>query len=307
MRKGEMPEGAILTKRKLMGGREAYRARRTYREQRLYTAVWPQDNLHEITVPKIVCIVSGAADFLLSNYSLHCSVGNFIFVPQEVPHQRFGPFLKEGKGHCELIMAYAFYGGIHIWYNRCDNEEYTNDKSNFFMIQTPMLAQLLSGAMEEAIANQADASLICKSYLSTFYSIAARELDSGRCINFGAPDNVPLLARSASNFADQVRGYIEANFYKPIRADDVARHLYMSDSYFFRQMHEHDLNFTELLTKYRMEFVCRLLRDTDMTVIAIKDRVSYKSSSHFQRVFRIQMGCTPLEYRYKSRMKDLDA
>jgi AraC-like DNA-binding protein len=78
----------------------------------------------------------------------------------------------------------------------------------------------------------------------------------------------------------------------------------MSNSHFFRRMHaETGTTFTELLTRYRLELACHLLRDTNLTIAAVSSKVSFKSPAYFQNLFRARMGCTPMEYRNDSVKK----
>lgn len=51
--------------------------------------------------------------------------------------------------------------------------------------------------------------------------------------------------------------------------------------------------------KLRINEARRLLRETDMTVIAIANEVGYSNPSHFSRIFRKDTGFSPSDYRRK--------
>lgn len=305
MREVDLPEGVTLSLRKLSGRRTIVRHKRVHGNQRLFTAIWPDDNLHEITVPKISCVVHGVADYLMSKYSVYCNEGAFQIIPSGMPHQRYGPYL-EGQhlhnGYCEIMYAYAHSQGVLFWLTSSRNGQHFNDEADNYLIYDATLTQLLTLAVEEAVANQTDSELICNNYLSAFYAFVAREIENGNYVALGAKEDLHNSIHPTATFTERVHEYIEANCNGALRVEDVARHMFMSNSHFFRRMHEETgVTFTELLTHYRIELACRLLRDTNLTAIAINDRLGFKSPTYFQNLFRVRMGCTPMEYRDQSR------
>jgi len=303
MHRADLPEGVSITTRKLHGERTICKASRIHNNQRFYTALWPQDNLQETTIHRISCVMQGTADHLHGKYVVRFEAGNFLILPPGIPFQRNAPFLygkNRKNGYCVLMHAYAYRHNVLLWLTTSSGDQHTNDYSDNYLMHNADMAQLLKKAVDEAAANQKGAELICQNCLTAFFTIAAREIESENYTSFDPRGNLPTQ-KSALNFGDQVHEYIEANCHRSIKVEDVARHMYMSNSHFFRQMQTNDLRFTELLTHYRIEIACRLLRETDLTVTAIKNKVSYKSYSHFQRIFRAHMGCTPIEYRHKPK------
>lgn len=301
-----LPAGVSVSPREIVGERKVFKARRKHGNLRLYTAFWPKDNLQETTVPRISCVVHGSATHFHGKYRIRCNEGTFLIIPPGTPHQQFGPFLEEPnqeKGYCVLVHAYAYRHGVLFWLTTSRGYEHINDYTDNFLFSNTALAQLLTQAVEEAVASQVDANLITHSCLTAFFAIVAREIEADNYVAFHPQENPSsgIRLRSEGGFAEEVREYIEANCHRMLKVEEVARYLYMSNSHFFRQMQRNNLNFTELLTHYRIEQACRLLRDTDLTSTDIAGKVSYKSSTYFQNLFRSRTGCTPLEYRRRSR------
>ena len=303
MHAADLPDGVTLATRDLNGERKVFKARRKHGNQRLYTAFWPKDNLQETTVPRISCVVSGTASHLHGKYVVRCGEGNFLLIPPGTPHQQWGPFLdkNDADGNCILVHAYAYRHGILFWRTTSRGKEHNNAAEDNFLITNTALAQLLTQAVEEAAANQTDAELICMSCLTAFFAMVAREIEIGNCAPLN-PQELPSVKTAPASFTEEVQEYIEANCHRMIKTADVARHVYMSNSHFFREMQRNGINFTELLTSSRMERACRLLRDSDLTVREVANKVSYKSSTYFQNLFRARMECTPLEYRHRARI-----
>lgn len=64
-----------------------------------------------------------------------------------------------------------------------------------------------------------------------------------------------------------------------------------------RQLAAHQLRFSELLDRARLELTTRLLATTDYSLAEITYLAGFSEESAFIRAFRRVKGCTPLEYR----------
>lgn len=62
--------------------------------------------------------------------------------------------------------------------------------------------------------------------------------------------------------------------------------------------------FSDLVRELRLEDAKRCLRDTDMKIGEIAEKVGYHSADHFSRVFRKAMGESPQDYRRTHREED---
>lgn len=58
----------------------------------------------------------------------------------------------------------------------------------------------------------------------------------------------------------------------------------------------------QFLTHRVLQRACELLASTDLTVLQVADTLGYEDPYYFHRVFRKQMGQTPLQYRHAARM-----
>lgn len=82
----------------------------------------------------------------------------------------------------------------------------------------------------------------------------------------------------------------------------LARHMGMSESYCSKYFHQMlGVTFTEFVNTLRVSNARHLLTNTSQPVIQIAEDAGFSSIQTFNRVFRIICGCTPLEYRAKSR------
>lgn len=68
----------------------------------------------------------------------------------------------------------------------------------------------------------------------------------------------------------------------------------MLNSYFNRFMGE---TLVSYITKMKVNYACNLLRFSELTVVDIAAKTKYSSLSHFNHIFKKQVGMTPSEYR----------
>ena len=62
----------------------------------------------------------------------------------------------------------------------------------------------------------------------------------------------------------------------------------------------------EYLRDYRLRQSLPLLTDTTLSVTEIAFRCGFNSSSYYTETFHRSMGCTPLQYRRRSRIEDAE-
>ena len=92
--------------------------------------------------------------------------------------------------------------------------------------------------------------------------------------------------------------YIEEHLTEKIELVQVAEHVSLSRTYasaIFRE--ELGITMSEFILNERMLEAKRMLRDTDLTVAAIADRLAFCSQSYFTKNFTATEGMTPVEYR----------
>lgn len=98
-----------------------------------------------------------------------------------------------------------------------------------------------------------------------------------------------------------VTDYMRKNLAERITLEDMAKEASLSRYYFIRQ-------FTaatgktpmQYLTGLRIEAACRLLITSDELISQIGIRCGFLNPESFARVFRKQLGCSPLQYRRRN-------
>lgn len=94
------------------------------------------------------------------------------------------------------------------------------------------------------------------------------------------------------------KAYIQANFNKQIRLEDIAAEAYVSPAYLgilFKQ--KTGGNLSDYFTEVRMEHAKRLLRETYLPIKELAEMVGYNDPRYFNKIFRKNFKVTPSVYR----------
>lgn len=103
------------------------------------------------------------------------------------------------------------------------------------------------------------------------------------------------------------KDYIDTNYAKDITLSDVAKYIFLSDSYFAHSFKaKFNISPKSYLLKVRVEASKELLGQTDMRISEVAQRVGFSSQQRFNDIFRKMTGFTPLKFRQAERLKRLN-
>lgn len=89
-----------------------------------------------------------------------------------------------------------------------------------------------------------------------------------------------------------------ASFMHELRAEDVAEKLHLSKRQLNRIIHKrYGLCFRDVLTKYRIQAACKMLKESDLSAEAVGYAVGYNNKSAFYAAFKKTHGITPIQFR----------
>ena len=107
----------------------------------------------------------------------------------------------------------------------------------------------------------------------------------------------------AHNYAEQLRGYVDAHLDEPLTLTQIAAMRSMSPStfchHFRRVVGQTPMGF---IREIRLTHALTLLRTTDDSITDIAVAVGYRWTSHFCKAFRAATGLSPMEYRLQQRI-----
>lgn len=96
----------------------------------------------------------------------------------------------------------------------------------------------------------------------------------------------------------KVAEYVMAHYVHGITLDDIAAHIGMNRSAFCTFFKRNKgMTFSRFVTNYRLTTACELLETSQKQVSEICFAVGFNDLPHFERVFKKEIGKTPLRYR----------
>ena len=103
---------------------------------------------------------------------------------------------------------------------------------------------------------------------------------------------------NSSALAAAVAEYVRHHLSDPVSTEKIAEKLHFSRTWLSRKFHEETgIPLSDFIRIKKTEEAQRLLRYTDKSLREISVYLGYSSQSHFQTVFKKQLGVTPMQYR----------
>lgn len=101
--------------------------------------------------------------------------------------------------------------------------------------------------------------------------------------------------------------YIDANYSRELSLSDVAKYVFLSESYFAHTFkNEFNISPKSYILQVRIEASKELLASTDMKISDIALTVGFSSQQRYNDMFRKCMNMTPLKYRKQEKMNRLN-
>lgn len=92
--------------------------------------------------------------------------------------------------------------------------------------------------------------------------------------------------------------YVARHFREPVSVADISEYTAISPNYFSHLFKaQTGINFSDYVTRYRIEKSKQLLRETDKQIGEIAEQVGIPDYKYFARIFRRLVGKTPSQYR----------
>lgn len=117
-------------------------------------------------------------------------------------------------------------------------------------------------------------------------------------LNFSRLSSSPTAQDANTMRAEQIRQYIESNYFTAMTSSDIASRLKMSTRYVNELFKEtYQVTPIQYLAATRIEEAKKLLTSTDKDITSICFEVGFETLSSFYRTFKQLVGRTPKQYR----------
>ena len=197
--------------------------------------------------------------------------------------------------------------GLQAWFDAAPairggivaNDQLRQQKNLFVVTVTLASRAAIQGGMQVD-----DAFCLSDSYLQQCELLTSPEritnLQYRMLLDYTA--RVERLRRGGtpSSLVLDVTNYIQHHISEPIRAEEIAKNLFISRPYLSKKFKEETgQSLTDFILSEKTEEAKRLLRYSDKPLTAISTYLAFSSPSHFSRVFKQYAGVLPREYREK--------
>ncbi|WP_261858069.1 helix-turn-helix transcriptional regulator [Photobacterium sanguinicancri] len=153
---------------------------------------------------------------------------------------------------------------------------------------TERATQLLGGVIEMPPHQQLTT-------LFSLFSLLLEDKQAQQLINLVAPVDED---ERISERIGRAEAFLMQNFANDIAVNDLAEHLYISESSVRRLYQKHyKESFSQHLKKIRLNVACDLLMNTSLPINIIIQKVGYDNQANFNRQFKAYKHVTPTAYR----------
>lgn len=112
----------------------------------------------------------------------------------------------------------------------------------------------------------------------------------------------PRRHGNSKEIVDSIMIYLRENYDKPIDFASIAKAQAISAPYLTKLFHHHaGTSPSRYLAEYRMQQAKKLLKDSQLSIGEIANRVGYSDQFHFSKSFKNLVGTSPAQFRENSR------
>lgn len=105
-------------------------------------------------------------------------------------------------------------------------------------------------------------------------------------------------SRKTSNIIEDIEAYLQANFDRDVKLQEISEHFYISREYISRKFkQEFNVNISDYIVNIRMKKAKSLLKNSQLKIYEIANMIGYQDDKYFRKVFKKVVGITPNEYR----------
>lgn len=244
---------------------------------------------------ELILIHSGAGSFYVGNAVRQFQAGDVVLLAPGVPHWfKCEQLMECGAGEDEFIVLQfyrSFLGEAYF-----DLPEHGKLKRLFAM---EGLALSFEDMTREALVDllRSLPYAVGQSRLLLVLRLLAVLGDSPCCTPLHrviATD----IGMQGKELLDRIQSYVSTKIHERIYLEEVAKLVNMSVPTFCRYFkHQTGRTLTDFVQEMRIEYACKLLKDTSLPIRNVCEHSGFHSMAHFIRLLRRLTGRTPQEFR----------
>jgi len=265
--------------------------------EKIHDTSWSMEpNTHDWF--EMVCIKKGNAIFTIEEADVPLAANNLVIIQ---PHKRHQFRVKSTS--CEFMVISFSYNHHHD--SDGDGFGLDNFITNLQTTGNGDYIALKLGPKNEivntmtSILRERDRGEIWSDFLVYLLVMELFVLLS-RNIKLEYEQNIKYKSMNLSDSLSVAKQYMDDNYSREITLGDVARYVYLSESYFAHSFKAaFGISPKSYILNARITQAVEVLKHTDMKISDVAIYVGFSSQQRFNDIFKKSMGVTPLKYRKK--------
>ena len=253
---------------------------------------------------EMVYIKKGSATFVIDGIDVNMSPNSVIIIKPQKAHK----FIVRSE-NCELIALYftlnsqkdaSSHASLH------DFVEYIEDEavgSHIYMKLSKKndIIHVMNRILRERMKLQVWGDFLSCLLIMELFVLLSRTLKQEW---EQSNKNRNLKLHELLNIAKE---YIDNNYEKELTLSQVAKYIYLSDSYFAHSFKDKfGISPKSYILKIRIEEAQELLENTDMKISDVARSVGFSSQQRFNDIFKKYTDMTPLHFRQTKKQEKLN-
>ena len=293
-------------------------------------------NFDTLDIEKAVQSVKNTQDFILKNFQAEFSAGfgdavqdlNELSQSYNSAFDALSQRFISGRGSVHIagevhltpsgaqIYPYEIAQGLLTAVKSLSSDDAGRLSHEFFQtIQNYDIENILTFILQLHLALQ---KLESENYIQTSWDWGYRALEKStlgeiekqvcsRCLSdieqLASIQDASPNSSNRAELIEQIKVLIEENIYKPeLSVTFLADQVHLSVNY-LRNIFKDNTgsSLSNYINGRKIDVICRLLLDTDMTLTEINDKLGFSTRNYFYTFFKKHIGMTPGDYRKKMR------
>ena len=244
--------------------------------------------MHHHKTYEIYYNISGEREYFIENSFFKVTDGDFVLIPQNLLHR------TAGKGADRIVL-------------------YFSDAFLEAFFSKEMIARLLTGFEPKVFHPDEAAQEKSKALLFTLLSSYHAQADSTLLAAYlfellfllSNEKNVAKIHSPTDQRIGQILRYINENYSKIERIEEIASEFYVSKSYLCRSFSKHmGISLVTYLNTVKIRAACDMLQNDDGNMTDVALRCGFNSSAYFCKVFKEETGFSPSQYKSLKRTRE---
>ncbi|MBR7163547.1 MAG: helix-turn-helix domain-containing protein [Clostridia bacterium] len=272
--------------------------------EKIHDTSWSMD-LSRHDHYEMVYIKKGTATFMIDGIDVNMAANSLVIIKPQKSHK----FIVRSE-NCELIVLYfhlqAQKEGASSHASLKDFVEYIEDESVGSYIYLKLgkkndIINVIKRILRERMKPQVWGDFLSCILIMELFILLSRTLKQEW---EQSVKNRNLKLHELLNVAKE---YIDQNYAKDLTLSQVAKYIYLSDSYFAHSFKDKfGISPKSYILKIRIEEAKELLENTDMKIADVARSVGFSSQQRFNDIFRKYTAVTPLKFRQAKRKEKIN-